>query len=1094
MVNPYSFISPDETHRRPSASLRGVRTLIWLLLTAALALAEGRPRRWAIVLTDPPLAEAVVGKNRAAASEDHRRRIQTAQASVRSLAESRGARFTGAIQTLANAVFVRATEEQAEELRHLPGVAGVQEMLPLRRHMDRAAGLVNAPAAWNTVGGESQAGAGVKIGILDTGIDQTHAAFQDQSLSRPPGFPLCRGSDCDFTNNKVIVARSYVQMLVLADIPEDSRPDDLSPRDRVGHGTAAAMVAAGVRNTGPAGTIAGIAPKAFLGNYKIFGSPGVNDVTFDDVLLQALDDAFRDGMNVVSLSIGRSALWGPKDAGSICDLRGSEACDLRADAVERAAQRGMTIVVSAGNDGDLGLELPTLNSVHSPGTAPSAITVGATANAHLFYSSVRAASRRFNALLGNGPKPDAALTAPLRNVATLGDNGRACAPLANGSLAGAIALIERGDCSFATKVRNAQAAGALAALIYQQTSNFLFPPTGLAETAIPAALIGGDAGRDLKNLLASNSNTQVTLDPALTAVDDPDVDTVAYFSSQGPGLPDTIQRPQEVSIKPELVAPGTGIYTATQKYDPNGDMYDPTGYTAAQGTSFSAPMVAGAVALVKQRNPNFTAAQLKSAVVNTADNNIGDFDFSGRPIQARVTGAGAGKLNAGSAVRSTVTAEPSTLAYGVIRTGSLPISRTLRLTNTGTSSAQLRLADSNRRLNLNPSSLTLNGGASSTVSISLQGSVPSPGAYEGAITVDGGATPLRIPYLYLVGDNQPHNIIPLRGFDFVGVVSTRLPGRLTFKVIDQYGVPVQNLPVRFGPTLGDGSIQNATASTDELGIAEANEVTLGPRLGEQEFGATAGQLSVYFPGKSILRPTIRTGGVVNAASLLEGQGQAPGSYITIFGRGLSESFRVFNTGYLPLSLAGVSVSFDVPAQKLSLPGRIHFVSDEQINVQVPWELEGLNSVQVKVSIGDFSSALYELRLAEVSPAFFEYTEPSTGRRLLAALDTQFRVLGSSNPIRRDGIALLYANGLGKVTNQPPTGEPTPAEPLPVPRVQPEVTIGGQRAEVLGSALAPFNVALYQINVRIPGGLAAGVHEVVIRVNGVASKAANLVVE
>ena len=93
--------------------------------------------------------------------------------------------------------------------------------------------------------------------------------------------------------------------------------------------------------------------------------------------------------------------------------------------------------------------------------------------------------------------------------------------------------------------------------------------------------------------------------------------------------------------------------------------------------------------------------------------------------------------------------------------------------------------------------------------------------------------PLRIPYLYLVGDGVAHNIFPLRGFDFVGVVNGRLPGRLTFKVVDRYGVSVQNLPVRFGSTLGGGSIASATASTDELGIAEANEVYLGPQLGEE---------------------------------------------------------------------------------------------------------------------------------------------------------------------------------------------------------------------------------------------------------------------
>ena len=77
---------------------------------------------------------------------------------------------------------------------------------------------------------------------------------------------------------------------------------------------------------------------------------------------------------------------------------------------------------------------------------------------------------------------------------------------------------------------------------------------------------------------------------------------------------------------------------ATQRFDPNGEMYDPTGYTVAQGTSFAGPMVAGAAALVKQRNPQWTSAQIKSALVNTATMVIGDFDSNNSPVQASVLG------------------------------------------------------------------------------------------------------------------------------------------------------------------------------------------------------------------------------------------------------------------------------------------------------------------------------------------------------------------------------------------------------------------------------------------------------------------------
>ena len=126
---------------------------------------------------------------------------------------------------------------------------------------------------------------------------------------------------------------------------------------------------------------------------------------------------------------------------------------------------------------------------------------------------------------------------------------------------------------------------------------------------------------------------------------------------------------------------------------------------------------------------------------------------------------------------------------------------------------------------------------------------------------------------------------------------------------------------------------------------------------------------------------------MNLASGQIGQGIAPGSYVSIFGRALSEVTRVFNTPYLPLALSGVSVSFDVPSQNLSLPARIHFVSDGQINVQVPWELRGATSAVVKVSIGDTSSDLVTVPINDYAPAVFEYPEPSSGRTLAAVLDS-----------------------------------------------------------------------------------------------------------
>ena len=316
----------------------------------------------------------------------------------------------------------------------------------------------------------ANAGAGVKIGIIDTGIDQTHAAFQDPALTVPDGYPK---GDAAFTNNKVIVARSYVDKLAPGDGTSDySRPDDLSPRDRSGHGTAVAMIAAGATNTGPLATITGIAPKAWLGSYKVFGTPGVNDYA-DPVIPQALEQAFNDGMDIVVMPFGVQ----PAFQAQVCPNNDCDQDKFNMEqAVQNAMDRGMTVVISAGNDGQQGSSSPTLNTINSPGTVPAAITVGSSSNMHVFYATVNANGGNINALFGDAPMPAQALTAPLRDVAQIGKDSLACTALPAGSLTGAIALIQRGTCDFNAKINNAQAAGAVGAIVYQPSGKRLARP------------------------------------------------------------------------------------------------------------------------------------------------------------------------------------------------------------------------------------------------------------------------------------------------------------------------------------------------------------------------------------------------------------------------------------------------------------------------------------------------------------------------------------------------------------------------------------------------------------------------------------------
>jgi minor extracellular serine protease Vpr len=522
-----------------------VQKALMLLWTATIALAADR---YIVVLDAPPLARQLNLKiaDRSAAA-DARAKILSAQGSVRSAAAKIGARVTSANQVLVNGIFVEATAAQAEELRRVPGVAVVEKLPRFKLHLNRALDLMTVPNAWSSVNGEQNAGAGVRIAIIDTGIDQTHPAFQENGLQYPEGYPKCNESrgECAFVNRKVIAARSYVDMLVGTD-PALSRPDDTSPRDRVGHGTAVAMIAAGARNTGPVGAITGVAPRAWLGNYKVFGSPGVNGrYTYDNVIIKALEDAVADGMQIAVVSMGAPAVWAPQDRGATCNLPGSEACDWRANAIENAAQMGLVVVVSAGNAGDSATQYPGYSSIETPGTAPSAITVGATTNAHILYQSVQIpGADRIGALFGDGPRPNAAFTAPLRDVARLQNDGKACSPLANSSLSGAVALIERGDCSLISKIQNAQRAGAVAVIIFQGANvQGVYQMSSLEETSIPAVIVGNRNGQALKSYAGRTPDGPVTLDPALYEVQTDEFDTIDFNSSRGPSTGENAIKP-----------------------------------------------------------------------------------------------------------------------------------------------------------------------------------------------------------------------------------------------------------------------------------------------------------------------------------------------------------------------------------------------------------------------------------------------------------------------------------------------------------------------------------------------------------------------
>jgi adhesin/invasin len=225
---------------------------------------------------------------------------------------------------------------------------------------------------------------------------------------------------------------------------------------------------------------------------------------------------------------------------------------------------------------------------------------------------------------------------------------------------------------------------------------------------------------------------------------------------------------------------------------------------------------------------------------------------------------------------------------------------------------------------------------------------------------------------------------------------------------------------------------------------------------------------------------------------------APGSIAAIKGSNLMDPDLLINTaqGYdlipsvltsFPLVLDGVNVSFDVPGAGISVPAPVVAVSPGQIDIQVPWELKGQTSAQVKVTIDEeFGQSIYgnvvTAQLSDYTPAFFN------NNNIAAALDGNYVPISNSNPAIRGQFIALYANGLGPVSNPPADGAPAGVNSITTtPCV---VTIGGQTlsaSQVPFCGLAP-GLAIYQVNVQVPAGLTPGNQPVTISIGGKTSPA------
>jgi subtilisin family serine protease len=404
---------------------------------------------------------------------------------------------------------------------------------------------------------------------------------------------------------------------------------------------------------------------------------------------------------------------------------------------------GVMVIKAAGNEG------PDIASVDSPTVAGVGITVGAIQNDRAFAEAVEIEGLgSLLAVASTGTRPEP-LRGRLVDVAGADPSGLACDPIPGDSLRGNVALILRGTCFFSDKLKNAEAAGAIAAVIYTHAMDPQPFTMAVDDAKLPALMIGFEAGRYLKSRLEEIPETDVLLTFSPTVAFALRGTPLSSFSSRGPTI--------EGRISPDLVAVGQFVTTAAGTAEPTGSVYDPSGYRVAQGTSFSAPLVAGAYAVLKQARPGLSPQQYRSLLItSTTPAPLGNGN-EGSPQQV-----GAGRLDLRRAIDNALIARPAVLSFGAGGPEG-PAAQEITVENTGSESGRftVRLESSAGSVpRVEPTEFDLAAGGSTTVRITWPGDL-APGAHHGRLLVtkaEAETAALRIPYWYGVPRPEAANI------------------------------------------------------------------------------------------------------------------------------------------------------------------------------------------------------------------------------------------------------------------------------------------------------------------------------------------------
>ncbi len=616
-----------------------------------------------------------------------------------------------------------------EELARLPGVKSVTrtDTILYTPTLDATLDMIGVSDFWQSLGGQGSAGEGVRVAVIDTGIDIFNPFFDPTQFAMPEGYPL---GETAFTTAKVIAARAYFR----PDDPVDLEKDTEDPMDHGGHGSHCAGIVAGNLDTvfdlsGTPVTVSGVAPRAYLMNYKVFyTAESGRSGAYDPELMAAFEDAVADGADVLSCSWG-----GPDDM-----VEGTAASVVYTSAIDA----GASVVFAAGNEGS------GPGTISYPGTLPDVLTVGSFDAGRYFAGLVDVVSPTpvpadltgMPAIKGNiSPSFDDDPVGPLPVISARtaggGTNNDGCLAFPWDAFDGAIALIERGNCTFSSKVANAYLAGATAVIIFNNVDHAEPITMGGDSVPIPAVQIGNVDGIELEKWVIDNSGATATINDGMHSYFSAgSIEAMAGSSARGPT--------DDPLLKPDIVAPGVRVLSAeAHSVGNSGDPWD-----LKSGTSMAAPHVAGAAALVRQRYPDLDPREVQSTLTGSARLPLKEY--------FRILSIGAGLMDLTAATDALSFSIPCAFSFGEGHAGTL-FQSTVQIGGPFATDGDVEMEWHHLQSFFDPPVIPTSGETivltDGALTVNVQTPLDAPaGEYAGYVLLESGAQKVTIPYHYRV--------------------------------------------------------------------------------------------------------------------------------------------------------------------------------------------------------------------------------------------------------------------------------------------------------------------------------------------------------